>query len=120
MKVSASVNVIRARSGAHVPVRTTVGPLRGIVHRSIHAKFLNRFRGGGGNGFSDCQIDGGGALDWNRAQVAGLAYAGVVHDSGGVYLAGAFTVKDVAGIHAIQQKTITGIALSVGPYGLIT
>src|SRR6202035_4038885 len=58
--------------------------------------------------------------EWNRAQVAGLAYSGVVHDSGGVYLAGAFTVKDVAGIHAIQQKTITGIALPVGPHGLIT
>src|ERR1700674_5286674 len=114
MKVSAAVYVIRARSGAHVHVRTACRALLRIVHRSIHAKFLDRLRRGSRNGLSDRQINRRGALKWNRAEVAGLAYPGVVYDSRGVYLAGAFTVKDVAGIHAIQQKTITGIALPVG------
>jgi hypothetical protein len=38
---------------------------------------------------------------------------GVVYDSGRSYLAGALAVEQVAGIDAVQQEAVAGVALAV-------
>ena len=45
--------------------------------------------------------------------------ASFVHDSGGGHLAGRFPIEQILGIHAVQQESIAGIALAIGPDRLI-
>ncbi len=42
-----------------------------------------------------------------------------VDDAGGAYLAGALAVEEVGGIDAIEGEAVGGIALAVGPDGLV-
>src|ERR1700730_18565341 len=45
--------------------------------------------------------------------------SGVVHNARRSHLAGALAVEQVAGVDSVQKEGIAGIALSVGPNGLI-
>ena len=79
----------------------------------------DRFWSGSGQRLTDGQIGRGGTLDHRRAATGGAADAGVVDDAGGSNLAGALAVEEVAGINAVQQEAVTGVALAIGPDGLI-
>ena len=84
-----------------------------VVHRSVDPDFLDRLRGWGRKRVADRQIDRSAALlDAARAVIA---YACAVDDTRRRNLAGALTIEEVAGIHAVQQKPVAGIALTVGP-----
>ena len=43
----------------------------------------------------------------------------IVYDARGCYLTGAFTIEEIAGVDSIEQKTVAGVTLTVGPDGLV-
>ena len=51
--------------------------------------------------------------------LAASSHSGIVHDAGRGHLAGALAVEQVAGVDAIQQKAVAGVALAIGPDRLI-
>ena len=96
------------------------GTLLGVVHGSVYAKFFDGFGGGSGESLADGEIGGSGALKGlgrRAGNAGGAADAGVVDDAGGSYLAGAFAVEEIAGVDAIEEKGVAGVALAVGPDG---
>ena len=119
MQVKVAVDRVGAGSGAHINVRAAGGTLLSVVHRGVDANLLNGFRGGSGKGLSDGEIGRCGALNHAAITAGSSTDARIVHNACGGHLAGALTIEQILGIHAIQQKGVAGIALSVGPDGLI-
>src|ERR1700758_3045947 len=119
MNLATAVEGIGARGGAHVDMSTAGRALLRVVHRGIDADLLNSLRGRRRDRLTDRQVDGRRALNWRRAGAGRIRHAGVVHDAGRCDLAGALAVEQVAGVDPIDQKTVAGIALSVGPDGLV-
>ncbi len=119
MNVGRAVKIVGAGGGAHVNVRAAGGALLGVVHGGVDAKFFYRFGRRRGQSLTNCEIGRGGALDDCSAAAGGAADAGVVYDASGGDLAGAFAIEEVAGVNAVEEKTVAGIALTVGPDGLI-
>src|ERR1700693_797839 len=93
--------------------------LLSVVHAGVDAQFLNAFGCGSWQRLTDGQIRRSGALYHSCAGAGGTAYAGVIHYACGSYLAGAFAVEEIAGVDSIEQKTVAGVTLAVGPDGLI-
>ena len=119
MDVKAAVGFVSAGSRAHVDVRAAGRSLLRIVHRSIHANFLNRFRSRCGQRLSDGQIRRCRGLNHPDARAGHQGDPGIVHNPGGSHLAGALAIEDVAGVHSIQQKTVAGVTLAIGPDRLV-
>ena len=65
------------------------------------------------------QVRRSGALYHSRTGTGGSANTGIIYNARRSYLAGAFTVEEIAGIDSIQQKTVAGVALTIGPDGLV-
>ena len=94
----------------------------GVVHGSVYAKFFDGFGSGSGESLTDGKIGRGGALKrlGGRAGNAGGATdAGIVDDAGAGNLAGAFAVEEIAGVDAVEEECVAGVALAVGPDGKI-
>src|SRR5580658_3645225 len=122
MDIGAAVKIVGAGSGAHVDVSAAGGTLLGIVHGSIHAELFDGFRGGRRESLADSEIGRSAALQGfssGAGNTGGAAEAGVVHDASGSDLAGAFTVEKIAGVHAVEEEGVAGVALAVGPDGEI-
>jgi len=120
VNVSAAVNGIGAGGGAHVDVRAAGGSLLRIVHRGIDAEFLNRLRCRSRQCLPDGQIRRRRGLNYFRGSVGGIRNAGIVHDARGTHRTRGLAIKQIAGVDAIEQKSVAGIALAVGPDRLIT
>ncbi len=91
--------------------------LLGVIHRCVDADLLNGFRSGRGKRVADGEIDRGAGL--NHAAAARIAHAGAWAHAVGGHLAGALAVEQVAGVDAVQQKAVAGVALAVGPDGSV-
>ena len=61
---------VGSRSRTQIDMRAAGGTLLRIVHGSIHAKLLNGFRRGAWECFADGKIDGSGALNRLRSELA--------------------------------------------------
>ena len=120
MYVSAAVIIVGARGGAHVNVRAAGGTLLGVVHGSVDAEFLDGFRRGSRQRLANGQIGRGSALDNRGTAAGGAADTGIIHHARGGHLAGALAIKEIAGVNAIEKKTVAGVALAVCPDGLVT
>src|SRR6266481_5222711 len=121
--IGAPMDIIRSGSGADVNVRAAGGALLRVVHGSVHAKFLDGFRSGSGESLADCQVRGRGALDGLRrrtGEAGSAADAGVVHDTSGSHRTCTFPVEQVAGVDTVHHESVAGVALPVGPDGLIS
>src|SRR6202007_1650863 len=110
MNVATAVEGIGARGGAHVDMSTAGRALLRVVHRGIDADLLNGLRGRRRDRLTDRQVDESRALNWRCAGAGRIRHAGVVHDASRCDLAGALAVEQVAGVDAIYQKTVAGIA----------
>src|SRR5208282_1553326 len=119
MPVGFAVNGVGARSRAHVDVSAAGGALLRVVHRSVHAHLLNRLRSRSGQRLADGEVDGSGALNRSGARTGDSSHTGVVDDAGRGDLACALAVKQIAGVDSVQQETVAGIALAIGPDRLV-
>ena len=119
MNVSAAVKRVRAGRGAHVDVSATGGSLLRVIHGSVDAKFLNRLRSGRGQCLANGEIRRCRALKDFRRGAARAGNAGIVHNPCRRDLACALSIEEIAGVDAIQQKSIAGVALAIGPDRLI-
>jgi hypothetical protein len=122
MDVGFAVKIVGAGGGAHVDVSAAGGTLLGVVHGGVDAKFLNGLRSGGGQSLADGEIHGTGTLDrrsGGAGKAGGAADAGVIDDAGRSDGAGAFAVEEIAGVDAVEEKRVAGVALAVGPDRLI-
>ena len=117
MDIGVAVESVAAGLGAHVQVRSGGRALLGVVHGGVDADFFNGLGSRAGNGVADGEIHRSAALDDAARSV--VAAARVFNHAGRAYLAGALAVEKVAGVHAVQQKGVRGIALAVGPDGRI-
>ena len=113
MQIQRSVIVVGARGGAQVDVRAAGRALLCVIHRGVDAHLLDRFRGRRGKRIADGEIDRGAGL--NNAAAARVAHAGAWSHARRGYLAGALAVEQVAGVDAIEQEAVAGVALAVGP-----
>ncbi len=113
------MNCIGAGGRAHVDVRAAGRSLLRIVHGRIHAQFLNGFGSRRRQRLADRQINRRRALDRGCRSAVGIRHTGVVYDAGRGHLAGALAIEQIAGIDAVEQETVAGIALAIGPDGLI-
>ena len=104
MDITAAVNRIRAGCGAHVDVGAAVGALLRVVHGGVYAKFGDGFRSRRRQCLPDRQIDRCSALNRRGACTGRIRYAGIVHDASRSYLTGAFSIKQIAGIDAVQAE----------------
>src|ERR1017187_861712 len=111
MDIATAVNRIRAGGGAHVDMSAARRALLCIVHRSVDAKFSNRFRSGRRQCLADGQVDCRRALNWSGAGAGSIGDASVVYNASRGNLACTLAVKQIAGVDAIEQETIAGIAL---------
>ncbi len=68
MAVELPVNVVRARGRAQVDVSAAGRSLFGVVHRSVHAHFLNGFGRRRGDRLADREVYGRAALHRERAE----------------------------------------------------
>ena len=119
MDVGRSVILIGARRGAHVNMRARRGTLLRVVHRGVDPNFLEHLRRRRGNRVADGEVDRRQRL--NHAARAGAGRnAGAVDHARRRHLAGALAVEQVAGIHAVEQKAVRSVALSVGPDGSVS
>ncbi len=119
MHIGSAMNGIGAGGSAHVDVGAAGGTLLRVVHGSVHAKFLNCFRGRGRQRLANGQIGRRRALNDLGGGAARAGHSGIVHNARGSHLAGALAVEQIAGVDAVQQKGIAGVALAVGPDRLI-
>ncbi len=78
-----------------------------------------RFRRGSGQGLADGKINGSSALDGRGGGAVGVGDSSVIDDACGGDLAGALAVEQVAGVDSVEQETVAGIALAIGPDRLI-
>ena len=117
MAVGGAVEDVGAGGGGEIDVGAGGRALFGVVHGGVDADLFDGFGGRCGEGVADGEIDGGGGLD--DAAGAGVADAGVVDDAGGGDLGGGFAVEEVGGVDAVQEKGVGGVALAVGPDGLV-
>ena len=122
MQISLPVNRIGSGRRAHVDVRAAGRALLRVVHRRVHAKFLQSSPepewatpARSPDTATPCSESVRPAC-WCRLRPAD---AGVVHNARGSHLAGAFSVEQIAGIHAVQQKRVAGVALAVRPDRLV-
>jgi hypothetical protein len=113
--ISAAMELVGAGGGAHVNVRATRGALLRVIHAGVDAKLLNGFGGRSRNGLADSQIGRSGRLYFCGAELGGSAHTSVVDHARGGDLAGAFAVEQIAGVDAVEQEGVAGIALAVGP-----
>src|ERR1700735_4235954 len=113
MNVCVTVAFVAAGARAHVNVRAAVRALLRVVHGGVDSNFRDALRRWRGNGVADGEIDGSAAGTDAPASVVGLA--GVIDDAEGLNLAGAFAIEQVAGVDAVEEKGIRGVALAVGP-----
>ena len=93
-----------------------LGALGRIVHGGVHANFLEGFLRRRGEGLADTVVDRRIGADLAGH---GIALAGVEGEPAGSDLAARLAVEDVVGVDAVHDKAVGGIALSVGPYGLV-
>ncbi len=122
IEVSGAVEIVGAGGGAHIDVSAAGGTLLGIVHGSVDAKFFDGFGSGSGKSLTDGEIRRSGALQrlgGGAGDAGSAADAGVVDDAGAGDLAGAFAVEEIAGIDAVEEESVAGVALTVGPDGEI-
>src|ERR1700723_1019346 len=119
MPIQTSVNVVWARGGAPVDVSAAGGTLLGIVHRSVHANFLNGLWSRRRNCLANPQINRGAALHWKRTKLQLVSVAGAFYKADGQHLARAFAVEKISSIHTIEQEGVAGVALTVGPYRFV-
>src|SRR5580704_8487576 len=116
MEIGAAVESVGAGGGAHVNVGAAGGTLLGVVHGSVHPKLFDRLRSGRGESLADGEIGGSGALQRfgsGAGDACGAADAGVVDDAGRGHLAGAFAVEEIAGVDAVEEESVAGVALAV-------
>ena len=91
----------------------------GVIHRSVDAKFLNGLRCGRRQRLTNGQIGRRRSLNYFRSGAAGAGDSGVVDDAGGSDRARGLAIEQIAGVDAVEQKCVAGVALTVGPYRLI-
>ncbi len=120
VQVRAAVNAVGSRSGAQVNMRAARGTLLRVIHGRVHSKFLNGLRRGAWQRLANGKIHRRGALDYCRSELCRAADSRVIHNPCGSHLARALAVEQIFGVHAIQEKTVAGIALAVGPDRLVT
>src|SRR5258708_5610368 len=104
MNIGAAVNTIRTRSGAHVDVGAAGPPLLGVIHRSVHSYFLNRFLRRRRNGLADRQVNRGAALNWKGAQSGGRADTRGIHNARRRDVTRGLAVEKVSSVYAIEQE----------------
>ena len=117
MQIESSVIVVGAGGGAQVDVRAAGCALLCVIHRCVDADLLDGFRSGRRKRIADGEIDRGAGL--NDAAAAGVAHAGAGTHAIRGYLAGALAVEQVAGVDAVEQEAVAGVALAVGPDGSV-
>ena len=120
MDIGAPVQTIGAGGRAHVDVRAAGGTLLRVVHAGVDAQFLNRLRSGRRQSLPDRQIGRCGALNFRRAGLGGAADPGVIYHASRRHGTGALPIEQIAGVDAVQQKGIAGVALPIGPDRLVT
>src|SRR5260370_11578886 len=119
MKITAAVNRVGTGKGAHVDMCAAGRSLLCVVHRSVDAKFLNRFWSGRRQRLADGEEGSRQPLNNSSTGAAGAGNARIVDDAGGCDRTRGFAVEQIACVDAIEQKSVAGIALAVGPYRLI-
>jgi len=120
VNIRGTVKCVGAGGGVHVDVSAAGRALLGVVHRGVDAKLLNGFRSGRWQSLADGEIRRSGALNDFGGGAGGAGNAGVVDHARGSHLAGAFAVEEIAGIDSVKKERVAGIALAVGPDGLIS
>ena len=113
------MNRIRSGGGTHVDVRAAGRALLRVIHGSVDTKFLDSLRSGRGQCLPDRQVHGSRALNGCRAGAGSVRHAGIVDNARRRYLTSALAVKQVAGVDAVQQKSVAGVALAIGPDRLV-
>src|ERR1700722_486162 len=120
MNITASVQSVGAGGRAHVDVSPAGRALLSVVHRSIYPPLRHGFWRRSGQGLADGEINRRRTLNGRSAGAGGIGHSGIVYNSGRGYLARALAVEQIAGIDAIQQKAVAGVALAIGPDRLIS
>src|SRR5882757_10041156 len=120
MDISSGMKSVGAGRSAHVDVSAAGGTLLRVVHRSIYAKLLDRFRGRRRDGLADRQVRGCRALHDFRSRIRSESRTGVVHNTCRGHLAGALPVEQITGVDSVKQEAVARVALAVGPDGLVT
>src|ERR1700742_911052 len=118
MAVESAMKFVSARSGAERDVRAGGRALLSVVHGRVDLPLLNGFRRWCRDGVADGEIDGSNRLN-DAADTKAAGDTGAVDDARGADLTRALAVEEIAGIDAVKREAVGGVALTVGPDGLI-